>query len=295
MSESAPEPTTELTLTELRRFPVKSCRGQELETAVVEPWGLAGDRRWMLVDESGETVTAREHRELLLVHPRLRADGGLEVSASGQDDLVVPRPAARGRLVDVTVFGRAPFGATPAGHEGDAWFSKILGEPVRLVFCDDPNRRQSNPEYAGPGVPMHFGDAYPLLLTTEASLAALNELIAAGEKADEGPLPMVRFRPNLVVGGGTPWAEDGWLRMRVGEAEFRVVKGCDRCAIPTTDEETAVRRKEPTYTLAKHRRWDGAVWFGMNLVPVNPGATLRVGDPVEVLDARPAPDGPLSR
>ena len=284
--------SSELRLTELRRFPVKSCRGQELETAVVEPWGLAGDRRWMLVDESGETVTVREHREMLLIHPRLRADGGLEVSAPDHDDLVVHRPAPGGRLVDVTVFGRAPFGASPAGHDADAWFSKVMAEPVRLVFADDPNRRQANPAYAGPGVPMHFGDGYPLLVTTEASLAALNDLIAAGEKADEGPLPMVRFRPNLVVGGGIPWAEDGWLRLRVGEAEFRVVKGCDRCAIPTTDEVTAVRRKEPTYTLAKHRRWDGAVWFGMNVVPLTPGATLRVGDEVEVLDSRPAPDGP---
>ena len=203
----------------------------------------------------------------------------------------MPRPAA-GRLVDVTVFGRAPFGATPAGHEADAWFSKVLGRPVRLVYADDPNRRQAQPEYAGPGVPMHFGDGYPLLLTTEASLAALNELIAAGEKADEGPLPMVRFRPNLVVAGGTAWAEDGWRRIRVGEAEFRVVKGCDRCAIPTTDEVTAVRRKEPTYTLAKHRRWDGAVWFGMNLVPVTPGATLHVGDEVQVLDEKVTSDGP---
>ena len=287
MTDPAP-----LALTELRRHPVKSCRGQELETAVVEPWGLAGDRRWMLVDETGETVTVREHREMLLIHPRLRADGGLEVSAPDHDDLVVPRPAAGGRLVDVTVFGRAPFGVLPAGHEADAWFSKVLTEPVRLVFADDPNRRQANPAYAGPGVPMHFGDGYPLLLTTEASLAALNELIAAGEKADEGPLPMVRFRPNLVIGGGLPWAEDGWLRLRVGEAEFRVVKGCDRCAIPTTDESTAVRGKEPTYTLAKHRRWDGAVWFGMNVVPLTPGATLRVGDEVQVLDSRPTPDGP---
>ena len=271
-----------LSLTGLRRYPVKSCRGQELETAVVEPWGLAGDRRWMLVDETGETVTVREHREMLLIHPRLRADGGLEVSAPPSsdlhEDLVVPRPPTGGRLVDVTVFGRAPFGASPAGQEADAWFSKVMGEPVRLVFADDPNRRQANPAYAGPGVPMHFGDGYPLLLATEASLAALNELIAAGEKADEGPLPMVRFRPNLVIAGGLPWAEDGWLRLRVGEAEFRVVKGCDRCAIPTTDEQTAFRGKEPTYTLAKHRRWDGAVWFGMNVMPLTPGATLRVGD-----------------
>jgi uncharacterized protein YcbX len=281
-----------LRLSELRRFPVKSCRGEQLQSAVVEPWGLAGDRRWMLVDESGETVTAREHRELLLVHPRLRADGGLDVSAPDQLDLVVPRPAPGGRLVDVTVFGRTPFGATPAGQEADSWFSKALGEPVRLVYADDPDRRRANPDFAGPAVPMHFGDGYPVLLTTEASLAALNELIAAGEKADEGPLPMVRFRPNLVVAGSPAWVEDGWRRLRVGEAEFRVVKGCDRCAIPTTDERTAVRRKEPTYTLAKHRRWDGAVWFGMNLVPVTPGATLRVGDEVEVLDEEATTDGP---
>ena len=152
------------------------------------------------------------------------------------------------------------------------------------MYADDPNRRQANPEFAGPGVPMHFGDGYPLLLTTTSSLATLNELIAGGPKADEGPVPMVRFRPNLVVDGSLPWAEDGWLRLRVGEAEFRLVKGCDRCAIPTTDENTAVRRKEPTYTLAQHRRWDGAVWFGMNLVPLSPGATLHVGDEVEVLD-----------
>ena len=103
---------------------------------------------------------------------------------------------------------------------------------------------------------------------------------------------MVRFRPNVVVAGGAAWAEDGWRRLRIGEAVFRAVKGCDRCAIPTTDDETAVRFKEPTYTLARHRRWDGAVWFGMNLVPETAGATLRVGDEVELLDAVAAPDGP---
>ena len=167
-----------------------------------------------------------------------------------------------------------------------------MAEPVRLVFADDPNRRQANPAYAGPGVPMHFGDGYPLLITTEASLAALNELIAAGEKADEGPLPMVRFRPNLVVGGGLPWAEDGWRRLRVGEAEFRVVKGCDRCAIPTTDEETAVRarsRRTPWPGTAAGTARSGSA---MNVVPLTPGATLRVGDEVEVLDSAAASDGP---
>ena len=282
---------TGLTLTELHRFPVKSCRGQRLETAVVERWGLAGDRRWMLVDATGEAVTAREHRALLLVHPRLRGDGGLEISGPGLADLVVPRPPGD-RLVDVTVFGRQPFAAALAGRAADDWFTELLGERVRLVFADDADRRQADPAFAGPGVPMKLADGYPLLLTTGASLDALNELIAAGRRAEEGPLPMVRFRPNLVVGGARPWVEDGWRRIRVGTAEFRLVKGCARCAIPTTDEQTAVRGKEPTYTLSRHRRWDGAVWFGMNLVPVSPGATLHVGDEVEVLDEQPTDQGP---
>ena len=280
-----------LRVTELRRFPVKSCRGEELETAVVEPWGLAGDRRWMLVDDSGEAVTAREHRAMLLIHPRLRADGGLLVSAPGRTDLDVARPAGD-RLVDVTVFGGPPFRAALADHAAHAWFRDLLGERVRLVFADDPNRLQANPAYAGPGVPMAFGDGYPLLLATEESLAALNELIAAGARAGEGPLPMVRFRPNVVVAGGPAWAEDGWVRLRIGEAVFRAVKGCDRCAIPATDHETAIRYKEPTFTLARHRRWDGKVWFGMNLVPETRQATLRVGDGVEVLHAMAAVDGP---
>ena len=93
---------------------------------------------------------------------------------------------------------------------------------------------------------MAFADGYPLLLATEESLAALNELIAQGSKADEGPLSMTRFRPNLVVAGAPAWTEDGWRRLRVGEATFLAVKGCARCAIPTTDEVTAVRYKEPT-------------------------------------------------
>ena len=280
-----------VTLTELNRFPLKSCRGEQLQTAVVEPWGLAGDRRWMLVDRAGETVTAREHRQLLLVSPRLREDGGLEVAAPNRSGLSVARPIGDDHIV-VTIFKRTPFAAVPAGDEAHQWFSTLLGEPVRLVYADDPCRRLASPDFAGPGVPLALGDGYPVLLATEVSLAALNDLIADGPRAAEGPLPMVRFRPNLVVSGGEAWAEDGWRRLRIGEAVFRAVKGCDRCAIAATDADTALRGKEPTATLARHRRWDGAVWFGMNLVPETPGAVLTVGDEVELLDSVPAPDGP---
>jgi uncharacterized protein YcbX len=279
-------------LVALHRFPVKSCAGEELDRAEVQPWGLAGDRRWMLVDESGETVTARSHPAMLLVRPRL-TDDGLIVAAAGRDDLEVATPS--GPHTEVTVFGRAPFAAALAAPEAHAWFSELLGSPVRLVHADDPHRRHANPAYAGDGVPMAFADGYPLNVGTLASLDDLNARIAEGPRPTEGGLEMVRFRPNLVVDGVEPWAEDGWRRIRVGGTVLRVVKGCDRCAVPATDHRTAERFKEPTATLARHRRWDGAVWFGVQLVPEVSGtapAELRVGDEVEVLEAERAPDGP---
>jgi uncharacterized protein YcbX len=160
------------------------------------------------------------------------------------------------------------------------------------VYLDDPTRRHPNPQFALPTDYVSFADGYPLLLATTASLDALNDWIAEGPGADEGPLAMIRFRPSVVVSGSDPWQEDGWRRIRIGAAIFRAVKGCDRCTMTMTDPDTAARGKEPIATLAQHRRWEGAVWFGMNLVPDSPGATISVGDDVEVLESVPAPDGP---
>ncbi len=278
-----------LTLEAISRYPVKSCRGEQLTAATVEPWGLAGDRRWMLVDDAGAQVTAREHPALLSVVPRLSDDGGLVLTAPDLPELAVDVPD--GPPVPVSVF-RHPFTATLAAADAAAWFGKVVGESVRLVFLDDPTRRAVNPRYGRDGDVVSFADGYPLLMASTASLAALNAWIAEGPRAHEGPLPMVRFRPNLVVGGATPWAEDGWRRLRVGEAEFRAVKGCDRCVMTLVDPLTGAKTKEPLATLARHRRWDGATWFAMNLVPDTAGATIRVGDDVEVLESVSAEDGP---
>jgi uncharacterized protein len=170
----------------------------------------------------------------------------------------------------------------------------VAGEPVRLVYLDDPMRRRPNPAYSREGDRVSFADGYPLLLTGEGSLRELNDLIAAGPLAAEGPLPMRRFRPNVVVAGAPPWAEDGWRLLRIGDVVFRAVKGCDRCVLTTIDPDTAVKGKEPIATLARCRRWDGKVWFGVNLIPDSPGRTgaIRVGDPVQVLEQSDA-DGPL--
>ncbi|HEY7009181.1 MAG TPA: MOSC N-terminal beta barrel domain-containing protein [Jatrophihabitantaceae bacterium] len=282
-----------LRLSALNRFPVKSCRGEPLEHAVVEPWGLRGDRRWMVVDERGDAITAREVHRMLLVRPGL-AEGGLCLSAPDVPPLSVRTPDGS-TLVRVAIFG-TPVDASPAGAEADAWFSKVLGATARLVYLDDPTRRPTNPERTRPDDRVSFADGYPLLLATEESLTALNDFIAEGPLADEGPLPMIRFRPSVVVRGAPAWSEDGWRRIRIGAAEFRAVKGCDRCVITTLDPDTAASGKEPIATLSRHRRWDGKTWFGVNLVPdLGRGdvVPIDVGDEVEVLAAADPSDGPL--
>jgi uncharacterized protein YcbX len=277
-------------LTAINRFPVKSCRGEPLEQAMVEPWGLRGDRRWMVVDDRGEPITAREVHRLLLVHPQL-VEGGLALTSPDAPPLTVATPDGA-ELIPVAVWG-APLLASPAGAEADAWVTKVVGTQARLVYLDDPTRRPTNPLRTEPGDRVSFADAYPLLLATEESLAALNDYIDEGPLSDEGPLPMIRFRPNLVARGAPAWEEDGWRRIRIGAAEFRVVKGCDRCVMTMLDPETAARGKEPIASLARHRRWDGKTWFAVNLVPDAHGTVIGVGDEVEVLSAVDPSDGPL--
>ncbi|MFN2517623.1 MAG: MOSC domain-containing protein [Jatrophihabitantaceae bacterium] len=275
-----------LTLTAINRYPFKSCRGQELTAAAVEPWGLAGDRRWMVVDSAGAVVTAREHPRLVLVRPEL-TESGLRLTGPDASDLVVPVPDGRS-LVDVSVF-RGPFSAALAAEAGHEWFSKVVGEPVRLVYLDDPTRRSPNPLYSKESDRVSLADGYPLLLATEESLKAVNDLIAAGRHAHEGPLPMTRFRPNVVLRGAAAWAEDRWRRVRIGAVDFRVVKGCDRCVLTLVHPDTAARGKEPIATLSQHRKWDGKIWFGMNLIPDTPGATITIGAKVEILETSQGP------
>jgi hypothetical protein len=279
-----------VTLASIYRYPVKSCRRDEMPQAEVEPWGLAGDRRWMLVDDDGALVTARERRRLLLVTPVL--DGtALRLHAPGHPSLTVKVP--EGELAQVSLWS-SRLDAAPAVPEAHAWFSEVAGMSLRLVYLDDPLRRRANPQFSAAGDRVSFADGYPLLLASESSLACLNRWIAEGPRACDGPLPMTRFRPNVVVRGAAAWAEDGWRLLRIGDVTFRAVKGCDRCVMTMIDPETLTTTKEPIATLARYRHWDGATWFGMNLIPdsLAAGAAIRVGDPVEILEEVDAPDGP---
>ncbi|MEU6772464.1 MOSC N-terminal beta barrel domain-containing protein [Streptomyces sp. NPDC046759] len=262
--------------------PVKAFRGHAPREAEVEPWGLAGDRRWALIDTGGKVVTQREQPRLALAAAEPLAGGGLRLSAPGQGPLAVsvPEPAA---TVPVNIFG-TKVEAVPAAPAAHAWCSAYLRADVRLVHMDDPaTRRPVDPAYALPGETVSFADGYPLLVTTAASLDALNSLIAEGTHADEGPLPMNRFRPNVVVAGTEAWAEDHWSRISMGEVVFRVAKASGRCVVTTVDQHTALPGREPLLTLARHRKAGSKLLFGQNLVPLSTG-TIRVGDPVRVME-----------
>lgn len=276
-------------LTSLHRYPVKSARVEDLSSAEVEPWGLAGDRRWMAVDEHGGFVSARQSPRLLTVHPRLTAPG-LRLSAPGVRSVEVPRPDPA-HQVPVTLWKTSFTAAEATGAA--AWLSELLGDAVRLVHLDDPTRRPIT-GYGRPQDRVSLADGYPLLVTTEASLAALNEAIV---EAGGDPVPMSRMRPNLVIDGDAPWTEDDWRTLRVGEATFRAVKGCARCVVTTLEAHpvsgAVARGREPLRTLARIRRFHGKAWFGVNLIPDTPGAVVRVGDEVEVLQAAPPGGGPL--
>ena len=275
-------------VSQLNIHPLKSGAVLPLDQARVEPWGLAGDRRWMVVDGDGVLLSAREERRLFTIRASTAdAADSLTLEASGATRLQVECPDAD--HVPVRLH-RHELVARPAGAEADAWISAVLGRPgLRLVWCDDPTRRSPNPAYGRPGDSVAFADGYPVTLTTTASLARLNDWIAEGalergEPAPE-PLPMQRFRPNLVIDGvGGAFVEDGWKRVRIGEVELRVVKGIDRCVMTTIDPDDVGRRhKEPIRTLSRHRRWDGVTWFGRQLIP-DTGGTLHVGDDLTVLD-----------
>ncbi|MEV6950619.1 MOSC N-terminal beta barrel domain-containing protein [Streptomyces sp. NPDC051183] len=266
----------------LHVHPVKSVAGTAPDEVAVEPWGLSGDRRWAVVDTEGTVITQRQQPRLALATARPLGSGGVALSAPGMPDVLVEVPEP-GPLEPVVLFGKKVETVVAAGAAAD-WFSAYLGVPARLVHLDDPAvRRPVDPQYALPGETVSLADGYPLLVATLASLDALNSLIAQGDHPDEGPLPMNRFRPNVVVAGAEAWAEDGWRRIAIGDAVFRGARECGRCIVTTTDQATAERGKEPLKTLGRHRRIGKSLAFGRLLVPVRLG-TVRVGDEVRVLE-----------
>jgi uncharacterized protein len=223
-----------------------------------------------VVNPSGEFLSQRTHPRLSLVIPSME-DGELRISAPEMPPLALPLRPTDAVTTRVSIWGQS-CAASWQGEDAAGWFSEYLECTCSLVYMPDRVVRPADPTYAPSGTRVSFADAFPFLLISEASLTDLNSRLAT-------PLPMNRFRPNLVVGGGEPYQEDEWSGITVGEIRMQVVKPCSRCVITTTDQNTAERGKEPLRTLATYRRQDGEVMFGQNVVHENQGK-LRLGDTV---------------
>lgn len=262
----------------LYHYPVKSLKGTALTESAVGPLGLAGDRRWMVVDDDGVFQTIRQHPVMMMVDVDSRPDGIL-LRHRHLGEILVPTPGAGAPRMKVSVWGDEVEAAVAMPAAG-AFLARLLGMSVRLVYLDDVAARPVDPAYGAPGDHASFADGFPVLITTIESLAALNAEVSAA-------MDMRRFRPNIVIEGARPWAEDLWRVIRIAGTDFRVVKPCSRCVITTRDPDSGERSEanEPLRTLGRiHRAARGGIIFGQNAIPDGAGV-LRLGDRVEVVAA----------
>ncbi|MCQ4319134.1 MOSC domain-containing protein [Stutzerimonas stutzeri] len=262
----------------LYRFPLKSGSAELLEQERCDELGVYGDRRWMVVDAaSGKFLTQRMLPGMALLNARWQGDAELLLTAPGMDALVVAVPEEGGVERGVQIW-RESLQVPDAGDAAAEWLTRLLDRPCRLVHLPTSRGIQVDQDYARPDERTAFSDGFPFLLIGQRSLDDLSARV--GHILDAR-----RFRPNLVIAGAAPYAEDGWRRIRIGELAFRVVKPCSRCIIPTIDplngERSAVH--EPLATLMSYRKGDGGVFFGQNLIAEGTGL-LQIGMPVEVLE-----------
>lgn len=268
-------------VTGLFLYPVKSLRGHAVPAAEIDALGFTGDRRFLVVDATGKFMTQRTAPRMACIDARL-ANGTLTLSAEGAGSVSIPTASDPGAsLRTVSVWKSEGLQAEDCGASASAWLSDFLGQPCHLGRIGPKFSRPILKATARPGDTVSFADAYPFLVISEASLAQLNDRIQENHGA---PVPMNRFRPNLVVAGCDAFAEDAWTRVQIGDAVFRNGGPCARCIITTTDQLTGERTgKEPLKTLATFRR-DLAdptdVNFGINLIHETKRGILRVGDSV---------------
>jgi len=262
-----------ITVSELAIYPVKSCAQIPLKKARIDSFGLNHDRRWMVVDKHGKFVTQRQQPSMCLIKSEL-VEQGIIISVPGMDALQVTVPTTR-ETRQVIVWNDQ-CSAIDCGDVVAQRLSRFLGIECRMVFFPADEIRQVDLNFSQEGDRTAFSDGFPILLISQASLDDLNSRM-------ETPLPMARFRPNLVVSGCEPFAEDNWRRIKIGELIMRIVKPCSRCVIPSIDINSGEKGVEPTKTLLSYRKRDNKIYFGQNVIADGEGK-IKIGMPVEVLD-----------
>lgn len=266
--------TENLLLTEINVYPIKSLGGISLKNSIIEERGLALDRRWMLVDKENKFLTQRTNPILSLLKVKI-VEGGLEVSNMEHGSISFEFGETTGKTCKVVVWDDTCT-ASEMSDRVNSYFSSLLGEEIKLVYMPDESKRLVDNKYAKAGEIVSFADAFPCLLIGEGSLTDLNSRL-------EIPMPMNRFRPNLVVNTSVPFDEDLWEEFSIGSANFAGVKPCARCVVTTIDQATGKKGAEPLKTLAKYRSINNKVMFGQNVLYKGGSREIEVGDEVMVV------------
>lgn len=266
-------------LSEINIYPVKSLKGISLENALVEERGLQFDRRWMLVDEKNNFLTQREFPKMATLGVEV-TENSLKISANG-DFLEIGLMPSTEKSVNAKIWSsRAK--SLVYDERINEWLADFLQTKCRLVLMPETTKRKVNPIYAVRKFrdTVSYADGYPFLMIGENSLQDLNKKL-------ENPVPMNRFRPNFVVSGAEAFAEDNWKKISIGDSVFHVVKPCERCVIPTIDQQKGLKNgTEPLKTLAKYRTKNGKVLFGQNLIAEKAGGFVKIGDKIEILETK---------
>ncbi|MEE6031081.1 MOSC domain-containing protein [Avibacterium paragallinarum] len=253
-------------------YPIKSTQSYEVAQAVVQPQGLNFDRTFMLTEPDGTFISARKDAELYHFYA-LPTPLGLYIQHKDGSAIQVQYTDFQ-QSQACEVWGNE-FNSLLASQEINHWFSEKIGRAVQLRWTGEHTQRKIK-RY--PDQPLSFADGYPLLLTTEASFNTV-------QQACPSPISPLQFRPNLIIDGITPFEEQQWAEIQIGEVKFLHSKPCERCVLTTRNPTTnqADPKMEPFRTLKKlNRNEQGAPLFGINLIPLNTGI-IRVNDEVKIL------------
>jgi len=265
----------DLRVTDLFIYPVKSCGCIPVKEARIAERGFEHDRRWMLIDEHRTYINQIMQPRLACVSPRFTPEG-LRLQAPQMEPLTLPYEPETDQVLTVKVLKKF-CEVVVVNTQASRWFSDFLHQSCQLVYMPETTRRPVNPDYALNQDIVSFVNGYPFHIIGQASLDALNQRLSH-------PIPMNRFRPNIVIAGAEPFAEDHWHTIRINKQFFSLVKPCNRCAITMVDQETGERAgKEPLQTLASFRRFEKQVLFGRYVLSISLGGTVKAGDPVEIL------------
>ncbi|GAA0423222.1 MOSC domain-containing protein [Cocleimonas flava] len=268
--------TSEVKVTRLIIYPVKSLAGIELKESKIDNMGLKYDRRWMLVSPDGKFLSQRTIPQMALIKTDIDAsqeNAQLTLSMEGKGSHIVANTDDDSEKMDVLIWGDE-LQVQKVGAEADAWLSDCLGVDCHLVYIADDVMRQCDLEFAEEGEQTGFADGFPMLFISEESLSDLNQRL-------DKDVDMRRFRPNVVIAGCDAYAEDDLSSFSIAGVPMKGVKPCSRCPMPMVDPDLGKRvGQEPIATLSKYRKWNNKVFFGMNVIHQQQGV-IRVGDRLE--------------